>query len=118
IEIIRVPLGEVEFAAAIGVAHGVGAGPGAQELAGSGREGVASDVEGPLRFDVCARKGASEIQAIGLESVEVSHIGEIEIDDGAIVFARSDEDRRITPPKEIVRVVGVKSEGIARGGEI
>jgi hypothetical protein len=68
------------------------------------------------RLDVGAWKGARQIQAIQGKRVQVFPIIEIEVEHGAVVLARSDQDGGLAPEQKVVGVIGVQRQRLGVGG--
>ena len=65
--------------------------PDAAEATREWRECVFEDVEGTRNFKIRRTwPGSSEVQSVGLEFIQVADVIEIEIQDGPVVFPRSD----------------------------
>src|ERR1039458_6340755 len=115
-EVGAVPTRQVELTQPIRRAGRLRSRPRAEEAVRLGRQSVAADVEGARRFPVGAGEGAREVQPFGGERLQVAFVVEVQIDDGAIVFARRDEDRGLSSKEKVMRIPGMQPDRL-RGGQ-
>lgn len=82
----------------------VAAGPWGDRLAGGGRQRVVLDAEVAGFLVVGPDEEAREVEAVFCQRVEVAAIVEVCVDDGAVVLAGADQDRRPASEDEITAV--------------
>ena len=75
------------------------------------------DVEVAGEFAVGAGEDAGEVEAVGGEGVEVLAVVEVEVEDGAVVFGRGDEDGGTAPEFVVVGIGGVEGDGLVGSRE-
>jgi hypothetical protein len=115
-KICRIPLGEIEFIAAGCVARCVTACPRRDQAAVGRRERVVGDVERRRIFAIGAGKRAREIEAVTRERIEILDVVEIEIEHRAVMLGGGDENRRLTAPEEVMRVVRMQPNRFSGAG--
>lgn len=105
------PLFQVEFVAAAGVAGRIAARPRREEATRLGSEIVVQDAKGFCRdFDVGATEESRVVKAFGLQGVEVTAIVKVTVQDGAVVFAAGDEGDGFSAEEEVVRIRGMETD--------
>ena len=108
-----IPLRQVELGAAVGVTRRRAPRPRAEIAVRGGRQRVPLDVERPGRFAVHAREGARQVQPLVRELIEVRHVVEVEVEHGAVVLARRDQNRRRPPELEVARIARMEGKRLA-----
>jgi hypothetical protein len=56
---------------------------------------------------------------VGLDFLEVGHVVELGVENGAVVFARGEEDRGFSAKEQVVGIIGVQGDwlgGFRAGG--
>src|SRR5208282_6303412 len=116
-EEFEVPFFQVEFISAARVAGRIAAQPRRQETAGLGSEIVVHDAERFRgNFDVGAGEEARVVQAVGFQRGEIAMVVKVAVQDRAVVFAACDEGDGLSAEEEIVRIRGMKTDGLRFGG--
>ncbi len=109
-EILRVPFRQVELVAAVGVAGGVAPGPRADQVTRCRCEGIVLNSESADRLTIGAAEGSCQVQSVCMQRGQIASVVECPVQHGPIMLAGGDQNHRLAPPEEVMRVLGVQSD--------